>query len=99
MSLKTKAMFRKSIKSLIELDSNLAAEVCKEDFEVDTLNRQAYKTIYEKAKKDPERIEVLVHYLSVSRQLERIADYATNISEDIIYMIDGKIVRHSSDEF
>lgn len=49
--------------------------------------------------KNPEYIEDMTHYPGVSRHLERIADHATNIAEDIIYMIDGNIVRHHVEDY
>ena len=50
-------------------------------------------------KQDPEDIETLIHLLSVSRHLERIADHATNIAEDVIYMVKGEIVRHKTENY
>ena len=47
----------------------------------------------------PQYVEQFICYLSVSRYLERIADHATNISEDVIYMIDGEIVRHRAEKY
>ena len=48
-------------------------------------------------RKNPEHVNALMHLLSVSRHLERIADHATNIAEDVIYLIEGDIVRHKQD--
>ena len=69
-------------------------DVCAADDAVDDLHRDTYGTIKTEIQKDPERTETLIHYLSVSRYLERIADHATNIAEDVIYLVDGDIVRH-----
>lgn len=92
-------MLRKSINALITLDTSIAFEVCKADDEVDALNREFYNIVKDVIRKNPEYIEDMTHYLGVSRHLERIADSATNIAEDIIYMIDGEIVRHHVEDY
>lgn len=94
MANKTRAMLKKAIDSLVELDSEAAKDVCVSDSEVDEIHRGMYDRIYETIRANPENVEQLIHYLSISRCVERIADFATNIAEDVIYMTDGKIVRH-----
>ncbi|RME62077.1 MAG: phosphate transport system regulatory protein PhoU [Candidatus Dadabacteria bacterium] len=87
-------MLNNSLESLIELDKEKAEKVLADDEEVDNLHRQMFKHIQGELKKDPDKAELYVLYLSVSRHLERIADLATNIAEDVIYLLTGKIVRH-----
>ncbi len=99
MAEKTLAMVRKSIDALVKYDSSLAHEVCIEDDEVDSMNREVYNIIKDMLVKQPDDVNVLIHMLSVSRHLERIADHATNIAEDVIYMVEGKIVRHKIEEY
>lgn len=94
MAEKVQIMLRKSINALVELDRETAKQVCAADDEVDDLNRQMYDIIEKRTQADPSSICVLLNYLSVSRHLERIADLATNIAEDVMYFIDGEIVRH-----
>ena len=94
MAEKAQIMLRKSINALVELDRETAKKVCAADDEVDDLNRQMYDIIEKRTLADPSSICVLLNYLSVSRHLERIADLATNIAEDVMYFIDGEIVRH-----
>lgn len=89
-----KSMLRKCLEALVNLDSKLAREVLQSDDEIDEMYRQVYRTVHERIKKDPEEVESLVHYLSASRNLERIGDHVTNIAEDVIYMAEGEIVRH-----
>ena len=90
----TKFMLRASLDAFIRLDSKLAEEVCKTDDEVDALHKNTYKNVAKKIQENPQQADILIHCLSISRHLERIADYATNIAEDVIYLTDGKIVRH-----
>jgi len=94
MSLITLAMLRYSFDALIHLDEGLARKVCAMDDKVDDLNRKMYRQFESRLRKDPEHVDSFVQLLSASRYLERIADHATNICEDIIYLISGKIVRH-----
>ena len=99
MAEKTQAMLRKSIDALIEMDTFLAHEVCGMDDEVDAINSEMYELVKKSVLKNSSQIECLLHLLSVSRHLERIADHATNIAEDVIYMVEGRIVRHKAEEY
>jgi len=98
MAQKSRAMLTRSIDSLIKMDTALAHEVCQADDEVDEINRDVYTQVYRLIKEQPENVEILINYVSVSRHLERIADYATNIAEDVIYLVEGKIIRHQPDD-
>lgn len=91
---KTRWMLRKSLDSLVNLDTTLANTVCVADDEVDDINSQMYDLIKDAIRATPNHVDALIPYLSVSRYLERIADHATNIAEDVIYMVDGVIARH-----
>jgi len=99
MSDKTQAMLRKSLDALVNMDTELAHEVGLADDEVDELNSEMYVRVQDAIRRHPEQVETLIHLLSISRHLERIADYATNIAEDVIYMIDGEIVRHKAEAY
>ncbi|MDH5762463.1 MAG: phosphate signaling complex protein PhoU [Nitrospinota bacterium] len=98
MANKSRSMLNRSIDSLITQDTKLAHEVCQADDEVDELNRDVYRRVYQLIKEQPENVEILINYVSVSRHLERMADYATNIAEDVIYLVEGKIIRHQPDD-
>jgi len=99
MAEKTQAMVKKSIDALVNIDCNLASKVCQADDEIDAINREMYDQVKDQIKQTPENIETLIHLLSVSRHLERIADHATNIAEDVIYMVKGEIVRHKTENY
>ncbi len=94
MCSKTVAMLRASLDSLFDMDAELARSVLASDDEVDEINRQMYQKVGEAIMANPQLTDRLLSYLSASRHLERIADGATNIAEDVIYMIEGSIVRH-----
>ena len=95
----TQSMLKQSLDALINHDVKLAHEVCKNDDVVDQKNRQMYLKVQEAILKNPEQISALIHLLSASRHLERIADHATNIAEDVIYMVEGQIIRHKTEEY
>lgn len=99
MAEKTKDMLNKSLDSLINTDCGTAYQVCIADDEVDILNGRMYKYVNENILADPSNIEALIHLLSGARHLERIADLATNIAEDTIYMVEGKIIRHQTEDY
>lgn len=94
MAEKTMAMLRNGVDAMVRMDVDLAHSVCAADDDVDRMNRAMFEIVERRTAEDPSKLPILLHYLSVSRQLERIADHATNIAEDVIYMITGEIVRH-----
>jgi phosphate transport system protein len=91
---KTQAMLRDSLEALVNIDVTLAKSVCARDDEIDRLKHEAREGVEEMIRRDPARVRPLFRLSAVSRNLERIADCATNIAEDVIYMAEGKIVRH-----
>lgn len=91
---KTLAMLKTSLNALINIDPQLAHQVLASDDDVDSLNRHNYDEIMTQVEKDPAHAKTLIHYLSISRFLERVADHATNIAEDVIYLATGEIARH-----
>ncbi|MFO7813021.1 MAG: phosphate signaling complex protein PhoU [Pelovirga sp.] len=95
MAAKVESMLKKSLDSLVHLDIDLAREVCQLDDEVDAMHRENYGLVKNRIRQYPEQLDPLIEYLSVSRHLERVADLTTNIAEDVLYMIDGEIIRHT----
>lgn len=94
MATKTRSMLRQALDSLVRMDAEAALAVCRADDEIDTINRDMYARVTRGIQEHPDHLERLIHILAVSRHLERIADHATNIAEDVLYMIRGEIVRH-----
>lgn len=99
MSSVVRKMLKDAIDSLVQLDLEKAKAVWMEDSVVDTMHKANYKLIYSKVGASPELAEMYINQISLSRYLERIADFATNIAEDVIYLISGEIVRHQSEKF
>lgn len=94
MSRRSLRMVGKSLDSFVNLDTRSAREVVRQDTEVDEIHRQVIADLMEKMKSDPLLIEPALNCFSVSKHLERIADHAVNIAEDVVYLVDGDIVRH-----
>ncbi len=92
-------MVRKSIRAFVSTDRHLADEVCKSDEEVDSMHRLVFKKVAEVMKQDGSSTDQLLAVLSVSRYIERMADHATRIALEVIYLVTGEIVRHSEDTF
>ena len=99
MTSKVMEMLKNSLDALVKESAQLAHEVCRADDIVDSMNRDFFLRIHQDIKDRPEDVEYLIHQLSISRHLERIADQATNIAEDVIYMIEGEIVRHKAEYY
>jgi phosphate transport system protein len=94
MAVQTKRMLRLSLESLINLNIASAREVLAADDEIDAMNREHFEWVRKAIEAKPTDTEALLSHLLVSRGLERIADHATNVAEDVIYLIEGEIVRH-----
>lgn len=96
---KAQAMVKKSLDALVNTDVKLAREVCASDDEVDKLTKHMLKRTINSIEKNPERTKDYFSIRSVSKNLERIADSATNIAEDVIYLCSGDIIRHQAEDF
>jgi phosphate transport system protein len=90
-------MVRDCVDSLVQNDAELARQVCIDDDEMDKRNRDVIKIAQDAIRANPDYTEYYVCLISVSKNLERIADHSTNIAEDVIYMIEGEIVRHRTE--
>jgi phosphate transport system protein len=91
----TQEMVKVSLDSLVNRDPKLARSVCERDDEVDNLNDQIIRELISYMLEDRANIKRALDLILVSRYLERIADHATNVGEDVIYMVEGKDIRHS----
>jgi phosphate transport system protein len=94
MTQKTEAMLKKSFDSFVDMNTALAREVIDSDDEVDDIERLIVAQAVEAIRQYPDQVDRLLQHMFVAKHLERIADHATNISEDVIYMVEGEIVRH-----
>lgn len=99
MAEKTQDMLKMSLDCFVNQDVETANEVCIADDEVDYHKHRIHEQFQEMIRSSDDNLDSLVHLFLVSRHLERIADHATNIAEDVIYMVTGDIHRHRGEEF
>jgi phosphate transport system protein len=90
----TASMVRQSLDAFVNLDSRLARIVCRLDDEVDRYNEQIIDELEGVMRSSPDMVAPGLSLFSATRHLERIADHATNIAEEVIYLVEGEIVRH-----
>lgn len=91
---KVQEMVRSSLSALVAVDAKLARSVLAADDEVDAIHRATFGEMQQLMREHPDHVSRATSVISVSRNLERIADQATNIAEDVIFMVEGEIVRH-----
>jgi len=94
MAQKAQSMVKRSLDSLVNADPDEARAVCAKDDELDALREEYDKVIHEALANMPGQSKTLMNYGSIVRHLERLGDMATNVSEDVIYMVEGHIIRH-----
>jgi phosphate transport system protein len=96
MGEKVQEMLKMSLDALVSMDYDLAYSVVMRDDEVDQIKSDAYDRIKQAMSNHPDKIGYLINLLLISRHLERLADHTTNIAEEVIYLIEGEIVRHAA---
>ncbi len=94
MAEKAATMLRLSLDALVNLDQDLAFKVLTLDDEVDLMHREIYDRIKEAMSQNPDYVGYLINLYTTSRHLERVGDHSTNIAEEVIYLIEGEIIRH-----
>ena len=96
MATKVRAMVRDALRSFIEGDTELAKHVLEGDDEIDRMNHEAFASLSRYMQSEPASAAQALDALSVARNLERVADHATNIAEDVIFWVRGADVRHGA---
>ena len=98
MQMQAQAMLKQSLDALVYLDTDLAEIVCDADDHVDEIFRRTFDAVEQEIQRKPENAQQLIHFLTIARMLERMADHAVNIAEDVLYLESGKIRRHRSNQ-
>jgi len=94
MAMQAPEMVKQCLDAVVNADPTLARQVREEDDTVDEARQQVRRRVLQGIKNHPDQVENLLRINSVSKHIERIADMATNVAEDVIYMVEGDIVRH-----
>ena len=94
----TLKMLKNSLDAFSLEDVEAARKVCDSDNQVDEYNRMIYKHLVQLIKENPQQVDLYLHILRIARNLERIADLSTNIAENTVYLAQGKIIKHHSED-
>jgi phosphate transport system protein len=94
MSDRTRRMFYQSLDCLVKIEPDIAEQICRMDDEIDRMHQQTFERICDLLREHPKHLPQYLQMLGISRQLERIADHAVNIAEDVLFMSRGEITRH-----
>lgn len=95
----SKEMVKKAIDAYMQSDAKLAEEVIKLDDKLDQFNEENHKILIDIMKEDPNNIELAVALVAVSRDIERIGDHATNIAEDVFFIVEAQLIKHKYEKF
>ncbi|MBS3818341.1 phosphate signaling complex protein PhoU [bacterium] len=98
MAKTTKKMLEDSIDSFVKEDSKLAKSVCERDPQIDGLKDQILRELITYMISDPATIERSIRLIQITSSLERIADLSTNICEDVIFIVEGRVIKHHKEE-
>jgi len=94
MARRARAMLSDALDAFVRADGTLGREVCKRDDQVDALHDSLFRILLTHMLEDPTTISAALELFLVSRNLERVADLATNIAEDAVYLAEGKSIKH-----
>ncbi len=94
----TRLMLSDSLEAFIRGDAEAGREICRRDDKVDALHRSVFRILLTHMMEDPHMISAGMELFLVSRNLERVADLATNIAEDVVFLVEGKSIKHHSED-
>ena len=98
MGVLAQQMVKDSLTAFVNRDAALARSVCQRDDEVDRLNDQVFAELLAVMGKNPKTVAPAVDLILIGRHLERVADHATNLAEDVIYLVQGRTIKHHLEE-
>lgn len=95
----TRGMVGKTIEAMVQENAEMAGKVTAEDSKIDAMHEKTFEVVENKLCDEPQNVKYHMAVVTLSRYLERIADHATNIAEDIVYLLTGSIIRHRAGDF
>ena len=98
MANRAQMMLKNALDALVNVDTELAEGVCTADQEVDAIYREMFELVEAAMRENPHQLTQLIHYMQIARQLERLADHAVNIAEDVLYLANGDFYKQHPDE-
>ncbi|HET9133572.1 MAG TPA: PhoU domain-containing protein, partial [Gemmatimonadales bacterium] len=93
-----RAMLSDALEAFIRGDAAAGREICRRDDAVDALNRSTFRILLTHMMEDPHMISAGMELILVSRNLERVADLATNVAEDVVFLVEGKSIKHHAED-
>jgi phosphate transport system protein len=94
----TLRMVKNSLDAFVQYNADLARKVCEDDDFVDDLTEQLFRELVSFMLENPKTITRAIRLTFIGKYIERIADHATNVAELVVYMVEGKIIRHAASE-
>jgi phosphate transport system protein len=91
-------MVHAALDGFVKMDGDAARQICSQDAEIDEINVQVIGELCRAMQRDASLVEPALHAFSACRHVERIADHATNIAEDVVYLVQGEIARHKHED-
>jgi phosphate transport system protein len=98
MERKATGMLREAIEAFIRRDAEAARKLVRKDDEVDQLNKQVFRELITYMIEDPQTITRALELILVGRNLERVADLATNVAEEVVFIAEARIIKHHAEE-
>ena len=98
MARQARAMLSGALDAFVRGDAKLGREICRRDDSVDALHHSVFRILLTHMMEDPHIIGAAMDLFLVSRNLERVADLATNIAEDVVFVVEGKTIKHHAEE-
>lgn len=98
MARQARAMLAGALDAFVRGDPKLGREICRRDDSVDALHRSVFRIVLTHMAEDPRMISAGMELFLVSRNLERVADLATNIAEDVVFLVEGKTIKHHAED-
>ena len=89
-------IWTKTFRRIVNRNADLARKVCRSDAFVDDLTSQIFRELLSYMIEDPQTIRRAIRITFVAKYIERIADHATNVAEMVVYLVEGKIIRHTT---
>jgi phosphate transport system protein len=90
-------MVKHAIDAFVNSDVELAKRVLESDDRIDTMDRETFNLMLKRMKEEPPNVEAAAHVMILSRHIERLADHATNIAEDVVFLVNAKIIKHHAE--
>ena len=98
MATTARQMLQRALEAFVRSDAEASRDVCRQDDVVDALNRAVFRILVTHMTEDPQTVEAALELFLVSRNLERVGDLATNVAEEVVFLVEGKNIKHHAED-